>query len=448
MLAWKRVWLWFFGLGVLIAACGPMTPFPTQPAEPTAMAHPSPMPTTMRTPMPTPTPQGTPPDDVVQALETIEAQVRTLRGAQQAPNLSRVILSPRDLQAKAEALQREEAIVRPNAWAWQAMDLIPRGYDLETALSALPEAPWAVYAPQQQTIYFTAPQGVTGPLRLAYAYAYTRALQAQTYAPPSCDDHLDRCLAVQALTTGDALYTEYLWFFTYATQQDRNDVAAFYASGKPAEPVPLAVAKQQRFAYDYGYAFIQHLFQKNGWGSIARAFATPPVSTEQILAPDAYPEDKPQAVTLPQGAPLGKAWEEVARGEMGAWLLYLMLTASQHPEARLPTGETLDLLQGWGGGAWVVFRQTDTQDLALAVDVHWDSNDATVAFVKAFVKYARGRFGPLTDRNRGYRTLMWKSDAGAAVLYYNTGERRTIWAFAPTRALAQALVQWLMPASP
>ncbi len=442
-----RVWIWLMiGWGVLLTACGPMTPFPsaTPTASPPRQTGPTPTPT--QTVPPTATPQGAPPSAVAQDLMRVEAQIRALRGVQPPADVKRIMLPPQALEAKAQSLRAASPI--PNPWAWQALDLIPPNYDLKTALTALPTPPLALYVPAEGVIYFTAPQGTTGPLRLAYAYAYAQALQPRLDPPAACQASLDCDLALQALTAGDALYTAYLWFFAHATPQDLDDIAAFYNTTPTPPSLPLAVEKQRRFAYDYGYPFIQFLFQQNGWASIAQAFAHPPVSTEQILVPEAYPADRPETFSLPQARPLGPRWEEAAQGEFGAWLLYLMLTASQHPEARLSASEALDVVRGWGGGAWAVFRQPDTHTLALVADLRWDSNDATVQFVKVFVKYARGRFGPLLDRDRGYRTLSWETDTGAAMLYYNTGAHRAIFAFAPTRAEAKTLVQWLASPGP
>ncbi len=124
---------------------------------------------------------------------------------------------------------------------------------------------------------------------------------------------------------------------------------------------------------------------------------------------------------------------------MGELLLRLMLTASTEAEARLWADDADTATEGWNGGAWVAFRQPQGDEAALLADVRWQSSHDAVEFIKAFVRYARGRYGPLADR--AYQVLIWESPAGAAVMRYNSGEHRTTWAFAPTREQADALLK-------
>ena len=419
-----------------LIACGPATPLPlrTTTAGPaTATLTPTPRPSPTVAPAVSPTP---PPDALSKALDTLEAQVRAVQGVANAPQIARQRLQPDALMKQIAA---RPLCPLPDTLAWQAFDLLPADTG-ETTVAVSDEYAQAFFDPGEMTIYYTAPEGITPALQQAYVRAYARALQFHTHAMPPAGANADRCLAQQALDMGAATYTTYLWFFAYATEAASPVATA--TPNAPSTTLPLAVVKYRDFPIDMGFNFVYTLSQKNGWQSINNALSAPPISTEQVLHPERYPLDQPLEVTLPDpetfAAALGAGWEAKGRGILGEAQLHLMLTASLHEEARLMADDAADATEGWGGGEWVVLYNTDTDEVALLAEVRWDTGPDAVAFVKAFVRYARGRFGPLDDR--AYRVLFWESDKEAAVLRYNSGDQRTVWAFAPTRAQADALL--------
>ncbi len=418
-----------------LTSCGTSTPAAGRTPTPTATRTPTPKPSA------TPTATPTPVDALTQALNTWETQVLTVQGITAAPEISRQRLAPEAFAARLSAFADQPLCPLPDTFAWQALDLWPTDAGEITAATFADDAPPpAFFDPADATIYFTAPDGVTPALQHAYVRAYARALLHAKHPLPATDDP-DRCLAQQALIEGVVAYTEYLWFFSYGTPQVATPVATA-TPGEPAPQPPLAAVKYRGFPTDAGFAFVYMLSQQGGWPSIWHAFAAPPVSTEQVMHPERYPDDQPQAVALPEAealaAALGEGWQEEARGVMDEALLHLMLTASTHEEARLLANDAADAAEGWGGGSWVVLHQAETGELALLADVYWDTGPDAVAFIKAFVRHVRGRFGPLDDR--AYRVLYWENNNGAAVIRYNSGERRTVWVFAPTRAQAEALL--------
>jgi len=427
-------------VGVL-AACGPATPLPLPAptagaATATAVSTPAPRVSPTATPAASPAPQA---DALDATLDALEAQVRAVQGIAAAPQISRQRLH---LDALAARVAARLPCPLPNTLAWQALDLWPAGAGGMTAATFEGDAPQlAFFDPDDTTIYYAAPDGLTAALQLAYVHAYAQALQFNGHALPSEEESGERCLARQALREGAAAYTDYLWFFAYGALTAPTP-APYDPAATPQPRPPLAVLKYRDFPVDAGFGFVYALSQENGWASIRRAFEAPPVSTEQVLHPERYPHDQPQAVALPApetlAAALGAGWEAKGQGVLGEALLHLMLTASLHEEARLMAGDAADAAEGWGGGAWTVLHNPETGEIALLAEVRWDTGSDAVAFVKAFVRYARGRFGPLDDR--AYRVLFWESDTEAAVLRYNSGARRTVWAFAPTRAQAEALL--------
>jgi len=104
-----------------------------------------------------------------------------------------------------------------------------------------------------------------------------------------------------------------------------------------------------------------------GWAAVDALYGNPPVSTEQILHPDAYPGDRPVPVALPNelAARMGAGWTTEQRDTLGELQLRVWLEAGGGP-AWKPTADAA--AAGWGGdrvellrapgGAWALVLKT------------------------------------------------------------------------------------------
>ena len=74
----------------------------------------------------------------------------------------------------------------------------------------------------------------------------------------------------------------------------------------------------QLWPYDAGIAFIRHLDEAGGTAQVDEALTTFPVSTEQILHPERWPNDVPQPVDVPDlGPALGDGLARPRRDDGG-----------------------------------------------------------------------------------------------------------------------------------
>ena len=167
------------------------------------------------------------------------------------------------------------------------------------------------------------------------------------------------------------------------------------------------------------------------------AFAAPPQSTEQILHPERYPDDKPIAVVLPEFSDvLGQGWEEYDRGVMGEWYIYLILALGRDENAQQPTDESAAAAEGWGGDSYVVFYNPKEQATVMAISILWESNRDANEFAAVFSAYARDRFGHPTDPLQGM--LVWMD--GQDVHSFHIDGAQTTWILAPNIELAEATI--------
>lgn len=252
-----------------------------------------------------------------------------------------------------------------------------------------------------------------------------------TFNDEACELDTERCAALRALIEGDASLTELNWFFANGTSEDQADIMEFYENLEMPifDTAPEFITLDFTFPYQHGYAFVEHLFNKGGWGTVDRAYVEPPLSTEQIIHPERYPDDKPVQVSLPDmNGFLTGTWVELDRNTMGEWYTYLILAKGLDENARLKEGDASAAAEGWGGDAYVVYHNTDIGSTIMVLHTLWDTSNDADEFADAFQDYANARFGTSSTEgwqgNDGYHTFVQEGDT-------------TTWILAPDAETAQ-----------
>ncbi|HEU4395311.1 MAG TPA: hypothetical protein VFS92_07070 [Planctomycetota bacterium] len=216
-----------------------------------------------------------------------------------------------------------------------------------------------------------------------------------------------------------------------------------------APPVYLAI-REQMFPYHNGRLFLEAVLGADdppleGVDPLARLFAAPPASSEQVLHPEKYldPPDLPREIVLPDLAPiLGEGWEHVAEdteGELGLGIalnrwLYGKLASRQFlavlkpppdgfkkPEDLMNTavefrGTSGASTNGWDGDRWALWVNGDRECMAwvLVFDSERDAAECAEGFAKAFKhKYkgaVRGEDGVWTGAGEGSTAVVAAGD--------------------------------------
>jgi hypothetical protein len=255
----------------------------------------------------------------------------------------------------------------------------------------------------------------------------------------SCEADSERCAAVTALIEGDATLTELLWFRSYAMEQDYEDYnKAFEDFESPVfDSAPPYMAADLYFPYEYGYIFVQLLYNDGGFDAVDAAYQDVPLSTEQILHPEQYPDDKPLTVKLPDLTEvLGEGWTLYDENVMGEWDTYLILNKAYEKSYRLSESIAEEAAAGWGGDAYAFYLSDATDEVVFVMDAVWDTMDDAGEFADAFVDYAdlRWEFNP--SGMDGYPT--WSGENGTIVLLHESD--RTLWVLAPDYETAESLL--------
>jgi hypothetical protein len=189
---------------------------------------------------------------------------------------------------------------------------------------------------------------------------------------PKVAPTLDAQLAFAALRMGDAEVAKYLFRHEGKLPADlakklTEEARTWETSDSKlaSSVVPRLFVRTGDFAWRRGGAFAMGLHEK---GELAKAWASPPVSTEQVIHPEKYAAAEAPAVIDP--GPVSKfleakGWKESYRsvfGELGAAVVL---------ETHFPKEDLAAASEGWGGDTLAVFEKEGAPPLILwATD--WD----------------------------------------------------------------------------
>jgi hypothetical protein len=322
---------------------------------------------------------------VRRVAEVIEA-VHPVRRLPAAEDISYRIIDSEAFLAELEALLFEEyppEYIAAEDDAFTRLGLLGPDDDLaKLILKIYDQQALAYYDPATKTFSLIGPVKRIGPMEaVVVAHEYGHALQDAAYdldAGRIRDlDRADAILAQQALVEGDATAVMYDWAARELKLADLLSVSAQALTSQDARRLnrmPDILRRQLEFPYLDGFAFVNAIRGRGDWGAVDATWQAQPVSTEQVLHPELYPDHLPVAIELPDvAAALGDGWTasyEQTMGEMqiGVWVADGKKPRSLFPvlPAQLPMAHAA---AGWGGdrlvsldgpeGAWGVVWQTD-----------------------------------------------------------------------------------------
>lgn len=332
------------------------------------------------------------------AIARTLAKVSALRGLAAKREVPGVKLARDQLVARvkekalreypADALRREGQLL-------QLMGFAPVGFDYLGEMMKLLEAQLeGFYEPKNGTMYLAA--DLRGPeAQATLAHELVHALQDQSWDLRSRSTYRpgrgDETMALAALAEGDATSAmmDFILDEQGRTALDLPEtlVRELMKSGVgmgDVQSVPHILQTTLVAPYIEGMDFVHGLRKKGGWAMVDRAWARPPVTTEQVLHVDKWEANEPAlAVPTPTANALGAGWkkeDEDTFGELGFALTFgeWMTSDEAHGAAA-----------GWGGDRAAVY--SNGERLAHVVHLRYDAakpEDALAA--GAFSKLGAG----------------------------------------------------------
>jgi hypothetical protein len=353
-------------------------------------------------------------------LDQIGRQVETVRGLAPRAEVPLNFLSEREMTSFLQRLYRESD---PEArlQSYVALGLLP-----DASVSIQVNQTVGAYVTGEEQLYVvTDPSSVDADARvLLLARAYERALQDQYFDLEAVSARArtsDVQLAVAALTEGDgmvltALYlsqdlklADWSYLEGLAMQSDLPDY------GEELDGVE-AWMRLQRFPYQEGRTFVAELFMAGGWEAVNRAYADLPRSTEQVLHPERYLAEEPDApsdVFVPDlSTALGDEWMPSVRDTLGEFITGLYL------EQTLTAQMAWRAADGWDGDTFVTWEHEDGASLRVWRTI-WDSSAEAVEFEQALATLVSQRYLPTRpiEPPGGLSGRWWEADSEVVCVY-------------------------------
>ncbi|MCB2209478.1 hypothetical protein KQH62_01175 [bacterium] len=398
--------------------------------------------------------EGDFPSELLAAVEQIETQVRELRGLDPNDSFDRELISEAELEkivAEDFFAEYTDEDARMDVVVLSTLGLLPPDFNLKELYTDLySEQIAGFYDDEVKTMYVVQGTGFGGSEKLTYAHEFTHVLQDQVWgfedgldmSEEACEADSERCAAIQALVEGDASTLELLWFQNYATRQDYEDLMQTFEEYESPilDSAPPFMASDLYFPYEKGQAFVQMLYDDGGFDRVDEAFDNLPVSTEQILHPERYPDDRPIPVSLPDLTDtLGAGWSLYDQNVMGEWYTYLILNQAYEADLRLSESFASTAAEGWGGDAYAFYINDETGEVVYVLDSVWDTSDDALEFSDAFHSYADARW--TMDEGKAGDVTVWEG-GGDSISFLLDGSR-TVWIIAPDSALAERVMNSL-----
>jgi hypothetical protein len=328
-------------------------------------------------PPPPPPPVRAPPppneDPLVTVIRETTEEVEQLRGLKRKQNLKVQILDDKLFSAAVREKAKKEltpSVVAAERARWLAFNLAPAAVDpAQVLLDVLDEQVAGFYDPFSKQLVVRkeppASAGAMGPdgLRTVLAHEIEHALQDHNFGIPDMatlpDD--DVRLARSALYEGDAMAVMTAFAARRAQKPVKGAIQAGAAalrgldaegllrmSGKSPQLLhaPPILREELVLPYASGFGLVAEAYRRGGFPMVDRMFKNPPVSTHQVLHPEAYfAGELPAAVPVPV-PPSGTRL--IASGKMGELGTRVVL------ETCVEKDVVKDFAPRWAGDAYAI----------------------------------------------------------------------------------------------
>ncbi|MFB6171260.1 MAG: Hvo_1808 family surface protein [Haloarculaceae archaeon] len=240
------------------------------------------------------------------------------------------------------------------------------------------------YSPSEDAIVIVSDSDTPTIDRQTLSHELVHALQDQHFSFGPDAPTQDQQLAHQGLTEGDANYVMQRYEQRCQNRWDCIPLPPAEGGGGGGRDFPLGVFVTIYQPYASGPSFVGALRDRGGWDAVDAAYGRFPVSTEQVIHPQTYPDERPVSVTVPDRSRNGWTRFDVdpAADTVGEASIYAMMQAN----GQTPGHDTYDydhpISAGWAGDAVYPYRNGDRYGYVWRTA--WDTESDAREFLDAY----------------------------------------------------------------
>jgi hypothetical protein len=265
--------------------------------------------------------------------------------------------------------------------AWHTMGLIPSDVTIrEATLAFQTGGVVGFYNPLDGELVYIGDDQLDQSERFTLAHELTHAIDDQNFDLSRLDPIAGACRdeafqAALGVVEGSAQFFASRVMVIYPDPD-----ADLGGGGGLPEGIPPFMLETTLWPYSAGPAFIDAIGGTEDLEAVDRALTNFPVTTEQVIHPERYPDDVPTPMDVGDlSARLGPAWGDLDVMEIGEEFLRAMLNV------HLDEGTAIDAAAGWDGGVYRAW--TDGREAAVLLRTAWDSEDDARAFENAVASW-------------------------------------------------------------
>jgi hypothetical protein len=322
------------------------------------------------------------------------ARVEQLRGQEFESGVSIEVISRATYQNRSVDFGYGDADTQEVAWneqVWEALFLVGEDQTVEAAFDAtLSSSVGGYYAPGEDAIVVVSDAANPTIDRRTLAHELVHALQDQHATLDEWPAVQDAQLARQGVTEGEANYVQRLYERRCEGQWQCLPLPASERGGTRTGAFNDGVFLTLYQPYASGPDFIARVHEERGWAGVDDLYVTLPASTEQVIHPQKYPDERPANVTVPDRS--SEAWsrfdlDRPVYDTVGEASIYAMFasngviewsTSAERYSYRHPISE------GWAGDALVPYNGSDGDGYVW--QTRWDSVADAEAFASAYTR--------------------------------------------------------------
>ncbi|MFD1587949.1 Hvo_1808 family surface protein [Halorientalis brevis] len=245
---------------------------------------------------------------------------------------------------------------------WEALLLVGEDTTVSSAFGATFDASVrGFYDPGEEAIVLVSDAETPTVDRWTLAHELVHALQDQQFGLDEYPRTQDRRRGRNGVVEGDANYVaaqyeqrcERSWDCLPRPNRTEDDLAGF----------DRGVFLTMYAPYAAGESFVASVHDREGWAGVDALYDRYPTSSEQVIHPDAYPDERPRTVTVPDRS--NGEWERFDREPVGETVGEAAIYATfwANGQVNRTTHDTYDydhpLSAGWAGDTVVPYRNGD-----------------------------------------------------------------------------------------